>query len=100
MPNYRRNRIPGGTYFFTVNLLERKSSLLVDNIDKLRHAVRIVREKQAFFLVPTLLRGHAYSFPRLYGFPRKTVGTRKPEKIQPRRINGCISDAGVYDGRR
>ena len=33
MTNYRRNRIPGGTYFFTVNLLERKSHLLIDNID-------------------------------------------------------------------
>jgi len=23
MPDYRRNRVPGGTYFFTVNLLDR-----------------------------------------------------------------------------
>lgn len=29
MPDYRRFRIPGGTYFFTVNLLERKQDLLV-----------------------------------------------------------------------
>jgi putative transposase len=28
MPDYRRNRVPGGTYFFTVNLLERNSRLL------------------------------------------------------------------------
>jgi hypothetical protein len=32
MPDYRRNRVPGGTYFFTVYLLER-SSLLVTHID-------------------------------------------------------------------
>lgn len=25
MPNYRRHRVPGGTYFFTVNLLERRN---------------------------------------------------------------------------
>jgi len=25
MPDYRRNRVAGGTYFFTVNLLERNS---------------------------------------------------------------------------
>jgi REP element-mobilizing transposase RayT len=46
MPNYRRNRIPGGTYFFTVNLLERKSGLLVKHIGELREAVRVVRDKE------------------------------------------------------
>ena len=50
MPNYRRNRIPGGTYFFTVNLLERKSTLLIEYIAELREAVRVVREKQPFHI--------------------------------------------------
>jgi putative transposase len=50
MPNYRRNRIPGGTYFFTVNLLERKSGLLVKHIGELREAVRVVRKKQPFHI--------------------------------------------------
>nr|WP_031434232.1 hypothetical protein [Methylomarinum vadi] len=50
MPNYRRNRVPGGTYFFTVNLLERKPRLLIDHIDKLRQAVRVGREKQPFHI--------------------------------------------------
>jgi hypothetical protein len=26
MPDYRRSRIPGATYFFTVNLLDRRSA--------------------------------------------------------------------------
>jgi putative transposase len=30
MPNYRRAWVPGGTYFFTVNLLERDRKLLVE----------------------------------------------------------------------
>ena len=50
MPDYRRNRMPGGTYFFTVNLLERKSDLLVEYIDCLREAVRMVRFKQPFHI--------------------------------------------------
>ena len=29
MPDYRRYRVPGGTYFFTVNLLERRLDTLV-----------------------------------------------------------------------
>jgi hypothetical protein len=27
MPDYCRNRVPGGTFFFTVNLLDRRSDL-------------------------------------------------------------------------
>lgn len=36
MPDYRRAWVPGGTYFFTVNLLERRRRLLVEHIDALR----------------------------------------------------------------
>jgi putative transposase len=50
MPDYRRNRVLGGTYFFTVNLLERKSGLLEEYIDCLREAVRMVRLKQPFHI--------------------------------------------------
>jgi len=42
MPEYRRNRVAGGTYFFTVNLLYRRSDVLVARIDALRAAVRRV----------------------------------------------------------
>jgi len=36
MPNYIRAFVPGGTFFFTVNLLERRRRLLTDYIDDLR----------------------------------------------------------------
>ena len=49
MPDYRRLRIPGGTYFFTVNLLERwPNDLLVRHIDVLRDAVRQTRRRYPF----------------------------------------------------
>lgn len=48
MPNYRRNRVPGGAYFLTVNLLERRKSLLVDHIDELRTSIRKIRRKKPF----------------------------------------------------
>lgn len=38
MSNYRRIRIPGATYFFTVALADRSSRLLVDRIHDLRCA--------------------------------------------------------------
>jgi putative transposase len=50
MPEYRRNRIPGGTYFFTVNLLDRHQTLLVDHIELLRASVRRARELMPFHI--------------------------------------------------
>ncbi|MDP2786544.1 MAG: transposase [Pseudomonadota bacterium] len=50
MPDYRRNRVPGGTYFFTVNLLERSNTLLVSQVDALRDAIRKVRSARPFHI--------------------------------------------------
>ena len=47
---YRRNRVPGGTYFFTVTLRDRSSDLLVRYIDSLRHAFRTTRRERPFLL--------------------------------------------------
>ena len=38
MPEYRRHRVPGGTYFFTLALADRRSDLLVREIAALRAA--------------------------------------------------------------
>ncbi|MGY2935550.1 putative transposase [Bradyrhizobium sp. GM6.1] len=45
---YRRNLLPGGTFFFTVTLDDRRSSVLVDHVDKLRHAFRVARAERPF----------------------------------------------------
>ena len=51
MRNYLRTRVAGGTYFFTVNLAERRgNTLLVDRIDALRHAFRLTRRERPFAL--------------------------------------------------
>jgi len=50
MPDYRRNRVPGGTYFFTVTLRDRRSNLLVTHIDALRQAVRQTRVAKPFHI--------------------------------------------------
>ncbi len=51
MPDYRRNRVAGGCYFFTVNLLERyNNSLLTDAIDLLRESVKQVKDKHPFHI--------------------------------------------------
>jgi putative transposase len=48
MTAYRRNRVAGGTYFFTVNLADRRQSLLTDNIELLRQAFRSTRHRHPF----------------------------------------------------
>ena len=50
MPDYRRYRVPGGIYFFTVNLLERRLDTLVRHIDALREAVRVTRRERPFHI--------------------------------------------------
>ncbi len=50
MPDYRRNQVPGGTYFFTANLLNRASDLLVARIDALRAAVSTARAHAPFHI--------------------------------------------------
>ncbi|MCU1715851.1 REP-associated tyrosine transposase [Pseudomonas sp. 5P_3.1_Bac2] len=50
MPNYRRARVPGATYFFTVNLHDRTSDLLVREIDLLRATVRATRARYPFHI--------------------------------------------------
>jgi putative transposase len=45
---YRRARVDGGTYIFTVNLAERRRSLLVDYVDVLRKVVGMVKERHPF----------------------------------------------------
>src|SRR5215211_3224537 len=48
MTNYRRSFVPGGSYFFTVNLCDRRSRLLIERIGALRSAFRDVRTCHPF----------------------------------------------------
>ena len=48
MVRYRRNFVPGGAYFFTVTLADRKSSALVQHVDALGTAFRIARRERPF----------------------------------------------------
>lgn len=45
MTQYRRDHLPGGTFFFTVALAERSSRLLIEHIERLRDAVRYARAR-------------------------------------------------------
>jgi putative transposase len=48
MVGYRRNLLPGGSYFFTVTLADRRSTALVDHVGALRDAFREARRERPF----------------------------------------------------
>ena len=48
MSDYRRAFIPGGGWFFTVNLLDRRKALLTHHIEILRDAVAATRRSHPF----------------------------------------------------
>jgi putative transposase len=50
MSDYRRARVPGATYFFTVNLRDRSSDLLVREIELLRATVRATKARHPFYI--------------------------------------------------
>ena len=63
---YRRANTAGGIYFFTVNLSNRDSTLLVDHIEALRASVRKVRDRHPFEIISWVtLPDHLHALWRL-----------------------------------
>ena len=66
MSRYRRSLAAGGTFFFTVNLDHRKSHLLVDEIERLRRAFELARNRYPFRTIAyCVLPDHLHTVWRL-----------------------------------
>lgn len=62
MSDYRDNRVPGGTFFFTVRLLDRGSTLLTDHISAFGEAMRLARVRKPFHVDAwAVLPDHAHA---------------------------------------
>ena len=48
---YRRTRLNGGKFFFTTNLANRSSAMLIEHIDQLRLSVAHVKKKYPFGII-------------------------------------------------
>lgn len=48
MTDYRSLFVPGGTYYFNASLADASSTLLVDHVDLLRHAVSLCQKQHPF----------------------------------------------------
>jgi putative transposase len=76
MPHYLRAFVPGATYFFTVNLEDRGSYLLVREIGRLRQAYAEVQKQHPFeTLAICILPDHLHALWRLpendHDFPKR-----------------------------
>ena len=115
MPNYVRARIAGGSYFFTVALLNRRSDLLIARIDLLRDAIRKVKSAKPFYIdacvilpdhmhcVWTLPIGdHDYSsrWKDIKGtFSRALPKTELLDEVRKKMVNGESGNAGFGNMR-
>jgi putative transposase len=98
MVRYRRNFVPGGTYFFTVTLADRRSDVLVRHIGELRGAFRAARRERPFAIdAIVVLPDHLHAILTLPSNDADFSG-------RWRRIKGYFSsvlmDAGVELRRR
>ena len=66
MVNYRRAQTPGGTYFFTVTLQDRRANHLVTYITHLHNAIRQVQRQKPFDIIAAVfLPEHLHMIARL-----------------------------------
>lgn len=62
MRPYRDNRVPGGTFFFTVRLFDRGSTLLTEHISAFGAAMRLARGRRPFHVDAwAVLPDHAHA---------------------------------------
>ncbi|MDR0777084.1 MAG: transposase [Azonexus sp.] len=110
MTSYRRNLLPGGSFFFTVNLANRKLSLLIDHLNLLRAAFHQTRQRHPFTIdAIVVLPDHLHTIWALpendadfstrwrlvkSGFSRNLPDT---EKISPSRA--ARSERGIWQRR-
>lgn len=72
MPRYRRFKIEGGAFFFTVALADRSSDLLIQHIDRLRGVYQSVRQRHSFETVAIcVLPDHIHT---IWSLPENDAG--------------------------
>ena len=110
MTDYRRNFLPGGSYFFTVNLAERRLALLTERIDVLRAAFRRIRAWHRFtieaavilpdhlHMIRTLLEGDP-DFPLRWRLIKSAFSRRLPGGEPISASRAAKGERGVWQRR-
>jgi putative transposase len=113
MSNYRRTRVPGGNYFFTLVAHDRRPVLVNENVRvALRAAVQAVRDEhpfsvEAWVLLPDHLHclwrlpegdaDYSLRWAKIKRLTRHQLGMTAGEKLwQPRYWEHCIRDENDF----
>jgi putative transposase len=110
MSRYRRARIEGGWFFFTVTLADRSSDLLVRHIERLRTAYRAARKRDPFETVAIcVLPDHMHAiwalptddadFSRRWSLIKHDFSCGLPENPQRSRSKIARREKGVWQRR-
>lgn len=99
MSNYRHNRVPGRTFFFTVRLLDRSSSLLTEHISAFGEAIRQTRTRRPFHVDAwVVLPDHAHAIWTLPPGDADCAGRWRAVKIAFSKSLRKASAASVNEG--
>jgi putative transposase len=97
MVRYRRNFLPGGTFFFTVTVADRKSSVLTEHIADLRAAISLTRRDHPFMIdAIVVLPDHLHTVMTL---PRDDSDFPNRWYLIKRRFTTAALKAGAFIGR-
>jgi len=107
---YRRANVKGATYFFTVNLAERNSTLLVDEFDKLRTIINKVKNNHPFILDAfVVLPDHLHAmwtlpvgdndFPKRWMLIKAGFSRQLPKKERINKSRKKKSERGIWQRR-
>lgn len=103
MVHYRRNRVAGGTYFFTVTLADRCSRVLTDHVATLRGVFRRVRAARPFEIVAmVVLPEHLHTVWTLpdgdadYSGRRRAIKAGFPHELRRGGMNLARNAKGEY----
>jgi len=107
---YRRADVVGGTYFFTVNLAERKWTLLVDFIDDLRYVMRKVKKVHPFHIdAMVVLPDHLHAmwtlpmgdanFPMRWSLIKAGFSRRIPKNERRNASRVAKGESGIWQRR-
>ena len=110
MSNYRRAFIPGGCWFFTVNLLDRRQTLLVDYIAILREAVAATHRDydftiHAFVVLPDHLHAvwslppNDYDFSTRWRLIKTRFAKALPKQERLTAARAARNERGIWQRR-
>jgi putative transposase len=110
MTDYRRSLVPGGTFFFTVNLPDRERAILIERIEALRRAFRYTRDRHPFTIdaiavlpdhlhtIWTLPEGDA-DFSTRWRLVKSAFSRQLPRETPQRESLGAKAERGVWQRR-